>query len=122
MLELAITKDQNRIEVNKKMDNVIESVQANTTMNENETRNVDLRCCVVSKKTLKWTVIGIAITILVIEVSVLIIAKSLPKHKSRSLPLDQDTESGSPTQDPYTEALHKALLFFDAQKCTLIYP
>ncbi|XP_024993947.1 endoglucanase 12-like [Cynara cardunculus var. scolymus] len=71
---------------------------------KSKTRYVDLGCIVVKRKVLKWTVIGILVAFLVIGVPI-IIAKSLPKHKSRPPPPDQ-----------YTEALHKALQFFNAQK------
>lgn len=68
-------------------------------------RYVDLGCIVVSRKALKWTVASFLIAFLVIGLPV-IIAKSLPKHKS-----------ALPSPDDYTLALHKALLFFNAQKC-----
>lgn len=67
-------------------------------------RYVDLGCIVVSRKALKWTVASFLIAFLVIGLPV-IIAKSLPKHKS-----------APPSPDDYTLALHKALLFFNAQK------
>ncbi|KAK9052795.1 hypothetical protein SSX86_029425 [Deinandra increscens subsp. villosa] len=71
---------------------------------KNKNRYVDLGCIVVKRKTLKWTVVVILVAFVVIGLPI-IIAKSLPKHKSRAPPPDQ-----------YTEALHKALLFFNAQK------
>ncbi|KAG8380370.1 hypothetical protein BUALT_Bualt06G0008400 [Buddleja alternifolia] len=65
---------------------------------------VDLGCIVCSRTALKWTVGSIIIAFFVIGLPI-IIAKSLPKHKPRpSLP------------DNYTVVLHKALLFFNAQK------
>ncbi|KAI3501708.1 hypothetical protein L1887_29676 [Cichorium endivia] len=71
---------------------------------KNKTRYVDLGCIVVKRKALKWTLIAVLVAFLVIGLPVIIV-KSLPKHKSRPPPPDQ-----------YTEALHKALLFFNAQK------
>ncbi|KAK9291471.1 hypothetical protein L1049_019419 [Liquidambar formosana] len=65
---------------------------------------VDLGCIVCSRKALKWTLWSIVIAFLVIALPT-IIAKSLPKHKSHP-----------PPPDNYTIALHKALLFFNAQK------
>ncbi|GKE59249.1 hypothetical protein Tco_1498434, partial [Tanacetum coccineum] len=53
-----------------------------SSRNENNTSFVDLRCIVVSKKALKWTVVAVAVVILLIGVSVAL-AKLLPKHKSR---------------------------------------
>lgn len=67
-------------------------------------RYVDLGCIVVKRKVLKWTLIGLLIAFIVIGLPI-IIAKSIPKHKSKPPPPDQ-----------YTQALHKALMFFNAQK------
>ncbi|MFS8030518.1 putative cellulase [Helianthus anomalus] len=71
---------------------------------KNKNKYVDLGCIQVKRKALKWTVIAIFIAFVVIGLPI-IIAKSLPDHKPRPPPPDQ-----------YTEALHKALLFFNAQK------
>ncbi|KAK1438262.1 hypothetical protein QVD17_04068 [Tagetes erecta] len=69
-----------------------------------KSKYVDLGCIVVKRKVLKWTVIIALAAFLVIGVPIIIV-KSLPKHNS-----------GPPAPDQYTEALHKALLFFNAQK------
>ncbi|KAJ8746840.1 hypothetical protein K2173_003846 [Erythroxylum novogranatense] len=65
---------------------------------------VDLGCIVCSHKVFKWTLYSIGIAFLVIALPT-IIAETLPKHTSRP-----------PPPDNYTLALHKALLFFNAQK------
>ncbi|KAI4305587.1 hypothetical protein L6164_028945 [Bauhinia variegata] len=65
---------------------------------------VDLGCIMCSHRALKWTLLSILIAFLVIGMPI-IIAKSLPKHKTPPTPPDN-----------YTLALHKALLFFNAQK------
>lgn len=65
---------------------------------------VDLGCIVCSRKALKWTLWAILLALIVVALPI-IIAKSLPKHKSRPSPPDN-----------YTVALHKALLFFNAQR------
>ncbi|XP_019152465.1 PREDICTED: endoglucanase 12 [Ipomoea nil] len=65
---------------------------------------VDLGCIVCSKKALKYTFWGIVVTFLVVALPT-IIAKALPKHHPRP-----------PPPDNYSLALHKALLFFNAQK------
>ncbi|KMT14682.1 hypothetical protein BVRB_4g074500 [Beta vulgaris subsp. vulgaris] len=65
---------------------------------------VDLGCIVVKKKFLKWVFWSFLIAFILIAMPI-IIAKSLPKHKH-----------GPPPPDNYTLALHKALLFFNAQK------
>ena len=66
---------------------------------------VDLGCVVCNKKVLRWTFYVAAISFLVIALPV-IISKSLPKRKPPVIPPDK-----------FSVALHKALLFFDAQKC-----
>nr|AKH03681.1 endo-1,4-beta-glucanase [Hevea brasiliensis] len=65
---------------------------------------VDLGCIVCSTKAFKWTLYSLLIAFVVIALPT-IIAKTLPKHKSHP-----------PPPDNYTLALHKALLFFNAQK------
>ncbi|CAA2957515.1 endoglucanase 12 [Olea europaea subsp. europaea] len=65
---------------------------------------VDLGCVVCSRTALKWTFWGFVVAFVVIALPV-IIAKTVPKHKHRP-----------PPPDNYTAALHKALLFFNAQK------
>ncbi|WOL01301.1 hypothetical protein Cni_G10017 [Canna indica] len=67
-------------------------------------RYVDLGCVVVKRKLLKWAFYALLLAFLLIGVPV-IIAKSIPKHKKPPPPPDQ-----------YTQALHKALMFFNAQK------
>ncbi|KAL8052278.1 hypothetical protein ABFX02_06G201803 [Erythranthe guttata] len=65
---------------------------------------VDLGCVVCSRSALKWTLLSVLIAFIVIGLPI-IIAKSLPKHKEAPTPPDN-----------YTIAIHKALLFFNAQK------
>ncbi|GMH11425.1 hypothetical protein Nepgr_013266 [Nepenthes gracilis] len=65
---------------------------------------IDLGCIICSRKAVKWTLWSLVIAFFVIAFPI-IVAKSLPKHKSLPLPPDN-----------YSIAMHKALLFFDAQK------
>lgn len=65
---------------------------------------IDFGCIVCSRKAFKWTVWSIVVALLVIVLPIVIV-KTLPKHKT---PV--------PPPDNYTVALHKALLFFNAQK------
>ncbi|GFP95756.1 endoglucanase 12 [Phtheirospermum japonicum] len=65
---------------------------------------VDLGCIVLSRTALKWVVGSVFVAFLVIGLPI-IISKSLPKHNQPPSPPDN-----------YTLALHKALLFFNAQK------
>ncbi|KAJ4844213.1 Endoglucanase 12 [Turnera subulata] len=65
---------------------------------------VDLGCIVCSHKALKYTLYAIVAGFLFIALPTIIV-KTLPKHKPHP-----------PPPDNYTVALHKALLFFNAQK------
>ncbi|KAI9107172.1 hypothetical protein K1719_021781 [Acacia pycnantha] len=65
---------------------------------------VDFGCIVCKRKLLKWSIVTILIAFIVIGLPIIIV-KSLPKHKAKPAPPDN-----------YTLALHKALLFFNAQK------
>ncbi|XP_008441913.2 endoglucanase 7 [Cucumis melo] len=65
---------------------------------------VDLGCVMVSRKALKWSLISILIAFCVIGLPI-IVAKTWPRHHPPPLPPDR-----------YSEALRKALLFFNAQK------
>ncbi|CAM9001005.1 unnamed protein product [Rhodiola kirilowii] len=65
---------------------------------------VDLGCIIVSRKLLKWTLITIAVLLVVVAMPIIIV-KTLPKHKA-----------SAPPPDEYSVALRKALLFFNAQK------
>ena len=66
---------------------------------------VDLGCIVCKRKLFKWAVWSLLLGFVVIGVPI-IIAKHLPKHIK---PV--------PPPDEYTVALHKALRFFNAQRC-----
>lgn len=74
--------------------------------NDNKKKKyVDLGCVVCSRKLLKWSVWTLVIAFMAIALPIILV-NTLPKHKSRP-----------PPPDNYTLALHKALLFFNAQKC-----
>lgn len=66
---------------------------------------INLGCVSVSQTACMWTIGTIAVLFLVVALPIIIV-KSLPRHKSTPAPPDN-----------YTLALHKALQFFDAQKC-----
>ena len=70
---------------------------------------IDLGCVVCSRKALKLSLLSFFVAFLVIGLPIIIV-KTLPKPKPR------------PVQpDDYTLALHKTLLFFNAQKCKSLY-
>lgn len=72
---------------------------------------VNLGCISVSRTVFTWTVGSIVVLFLVVALPIIIV-KSLPRHKSTP-----------PPPDNYTLAIHKAIQFFDAQKCksSLLY-
>ncbi|KAK1400559.1 Endoglucanase [Heracleum sosnowskyi] len=75
-----------------------------TRLSNKKNKYVDLGCIVCSRKALKWSLGMVALAFLVIGMPI-IISKYLPENHHRPLP-----------PDDFTLALHKALLFFDAQK------
>lgn len=66
---------------------------------------VDLRCLIVSRKMIFWTLL-VVLSCVLLAVSIALTVKFVPR--SRPEP---------PQPDNYTLALHKALMFFNAQKC-----
>ena len=66
---------------------------------------VDIGCLLVSRKLFVWT-LGVLLAAAVFAGAVAGIAKAIPR---RHRPL--------PPPDDYTVALHKALMFFNAQRC-----
>ena len=68
-------------------------------------RYVDLGCLLVSRKLFVWTV-GVLVAAAVLAGIAVGIAEAIPRHQRSAPPPDQ-----------YTLALHKALRFFNAQKC-----
>lgn len=76
---------------------------------EKKTKYVDLGCVLISRKIFIWTV-GLILGAAFIAAFVALIVKTLPKHHKHTPPVDN-----------YTLALQKALVFFNAQKCNLIF-
>jgi len=72
---------------------------------EKKNRHVNLGCVVVKRKVLWWAFWGLAAGFVIVGLPV-IVSKSIPRRAPRPPPPDQ-----------YAEALRKALLFFNAQKC-----
>jgi len=72
---------------------------------EKKNRHVDLGCVVVKRKVLWWVFWGLAAGFVIVGLPV-IVSNSIPRRAPRPPPPDQ-----------YAEALRKALLFFNAQKC-----
>ena len=68
---------------------------------------IDLGCIVVSRKHFIWTVGSILAAGFLIGIIILIV-KTVPRHHPHP-----------PPPDTYTQALHKALMFFNAQRCKI---
>lgn len=66
---------------------------------------VDLGCLIVSRKLFLWTV-GTVVATAVLAGFITLIVKTIPRH-----------HRPRPPPDNYTLALHKALMFFNAQRC-----
>lgn len=66
---------------------------------------VDLGCIIVSRKIFVWTV-GSILAIGLLVGFITLIVKLAPRH-----------HKAPPPPDNYTQALHKALMFFNAQRC-----
>jgi len=66
---------------------------------------VDLGCIIVKRKLLKWAFWTVLVAFIVIGIPVIVV-KTLPKHRQPP-----------PPPDEYSKALHKALMFFNAQRC-----
>ncbi|PKA66722.1 Endoglucanase 12 [Apostasia shenzhenica] len=71
---------------------------------KNKAKYVDLGCFVCKKKLLWWTLGTIFVAFLIVGLPIIIV-KSLPKKVATP-----------PPPDEYSKALHKALLFFNAQR------
>ncbi|KAJ4764664.1 Endoglucanase [Rhynchospora pubera] len=67
-------------------------------------KQIDLGCMVVSRKLFLWTV-GTIVGVGVLVGFIMLIVKTIPHHHKPPPPPDQ-----------YTQALHKALMFFNAQR------
>lgn len=76
-------------------------------------------CSTVALTRTLWSVL---IALLVIVFPILVV-KTLPNHKTVTTPIifkAQKSKIPHPHADNYTHALHKALLFFNAQKCKVL--
>ncbi|KAE9605100.1 putative cellulase [Lupinus albus] len=90
------------------LDETLQSWILERASEKKKKKYVDFGCIMVSHKALKWVIGSIFVAFCVIALPI-IISKSLPKHHSQ------------PTSpDNYTIALHKALLFFNAQKSGIL--
>ncbi|XP_077227047.1 endoglucanase 12-like [Tasmannia lanceolata] len=96
--------DMDRAALSQQLDETQQSWLLGPPDNNKKGKYVDLGCVVCSRKALKYIFWTLLICFVVIALPIIIV-KSIPKHK----PIP-------PPPDNYTIALHKALLFFNAQK------
>lgn len=74
----------------------------------NKKKYVDLGCIIVSRKIFVWTV-GTLLATAFIAGFITMIVKLVPRH-----------HKAHPPPDNYTLALHKALIFFNGQRCMFL--
>lgn len=96
--------DVDRAALSRQLDETQQSWLLGPQENKKKEKYVDLGCIVCKRKLLWYAFWTILVAFIVIGIPI-IIAKSIPKKKP-----------GPPPPDEYTNALHKALLFFNAQK------
>ncbi|CAH9072028.1 unnamed protein product [Cuscuta epithymum] len=97
-------QDMDRAAVSRSLDETQQSWLLGPTEQKKKKKYVDLGCVIVSRKVFKWTVLSILAAGLLAGFITLIV-KLVPRHHPHP-----------PPPDNYTLALHKALMFFNAQR------
>jgi endoglucanase len=87
----------------------LDETQASWLLGPKETKKknkyIDLGCVVCKRKLFWWVFWAIIVAFIVIGLPIIIV-KSIPKKKPAPIPPDE-----------YAKALHKVLMFFNAQRC-----
>ncbi|XP_019177045.1 PREDICTED: endoglucanase 25-like [Ipomoea nil] len=96
-------QDLDRAALSRSLDETQQSWLLGPT-EQKKKRYVDLGCIIVSRKVFKWTV-GSVLAAAVLVGLIVLIVKTVPRH-----------HRPNPPPDNYTLALHKALMFFNAQR------
>ncbi|XP_031118919.1 endoglucanase 25-like [Ipomoea triloba] len=96
-------QDLDRAALSRSLDETQQSWLLGPT-EQKKKRYVDLGCIIVSRKVFKWTV-GSVLAAAVLVGLIVLIVKTVPRHRRPN-----------PPPDNYTLALHKALMFFNAQR------
>lgn len=96
-----------RAALSRPLDETQQSWLLGPTEQKKKKKYVDLGCIIVSRKIFVWTV-GTILFAAFVAGFVTLIVKTVPRHHKKH-----------PPPDNYTLALHKALMFFNAQKCKL---
>ncbi|VFQ97833.1 unnamed protein product [Cuscuta campestris] len=97
-------QDFDRAALSRSLDETQQSWLLGPTEQKKKRRYVDLGCIMVSRRFFVWTVGGALAAAVLVGLAVLI-AETVPRHKRPFSPPDN-----------YTLALHKALMFFNAQR------
>lgn len=88
----------------RQLDETQQSWLLGPTEQKKKKKYVDLGCIIVSRKIFVWTV-GTILAVGLVSGFIALIVKLVPRH-----------HHGPPPPDNYTQALHKALMFFNAQR------
>ncbi|OAY78565.1 Endoglucanase 12 [Ananas comosus] len=96
--------DMDRAALSRQLDETQQSWLLGPQESKKKDKYVDLGCVVVKRKLIWWAFWALLVAFIVVGVPIIVV-KSIPKKKVAPPPPDQ-----------YTNALHKALLFFNAQK------
>ncbi|KAK2394470.1 endoglucanase [Trifolium repens] len=97
-------QELDRAALSRPLDETQQSWLLGPTEQKKKKKYVDLGCIIVSRKIFVWTV-GIIVCAAFVAGFVTLIVKTVPRHHHKH-----------PPPDNYTLALHKALMFFNAQK------
>lgn len=97
--------DMDRAALSRQLDETQQSWLLGPQESKKKDKYVDLGCVVVKRKLIWWAFWALLVAFIVVGVPIIVV-KSIPKKKA-----------APPPPDRYTNALHKALLFFNAQKC-----
>ncbi|MBA0724557.1 hypothetical protein Golax_021242 [Gossypium laxum] len=97
-------QDLDRAALSRPLDETQQSWLLGPSEQKKKKKYVDLGCIIVSRKIFVWTV-GTLVVSAVLAGLITLIVKTVPRH-----------HHGKPPPDNYTLALHKALMFFNAQR------
>lgn len=102
------SRDFDRAALSRPLDETQQSWLLGPAEQKKKKKYVDLGCIIVSRKIFVWTV-GTLLVAGILAGFITLIVKLVPRHHNRA-----------PPPDNYTLALHKALMFFNAQKCKFV--
>lgn len=92
----------------RQLDETQQSWLLGPTEQKKKKKYVDLGCIIISRKIFLWTVGSILAVGLLVGLIALIVKLAPRRHHA------------APPPDNYTQALHKGLMFFNAQRCMIL--